>query len=488
MIEEIADAPSMHIEPAANSDLATAITFSLVIALSIGVVLRGARPARDSAQDYFVASRQLSSVAVFCLAAGEVYGIGTLLGFPGGIYTIGAGYGLWYMGYLLLAYPVGYFLAPRLWLAAKRARATTLPDLFKHHFSSRSLEVAVALVSIGFLIPWAQLQLIGIVTAVRTLGWQFTEGTVILIACGLAFVYVAGSGLRASSRLAVLKDGFLLASVIATGACAIYSAGGVSRLVEGGHLRITTTLTDQQMNFVFSTVIFQALGFYLIPLVPQALFSAKSSNALRKAHTLMPLYMVLFPFLIFAAYYAASRPNTLASPAHAFFATAQHVLPPWGLGIVLATATLAGLFVLACSCLAVSSIMVRNLARSLPEQRQTRWARLTIAGFLLACAALLPLSSTIAIHLVNVTYVGITQFLPGVMAIVMRRKLLPAGLLAGMVCGQVFAVLAAASQYSFGGINIGALALLLNFAVSEAWHYLGVRVRPPGPPTSNTAC
>ena len=42
-----------------------------------------------------------------------------MIGFPSGIYANGASYGIWFLGYILLAYSLGYFLAPLVWRAAK---------------------------------------------------------------------------------------------------------------------------------------------------------------------------------------------------------------------------------------------------------------------------------------------------------------------------------------------------------------------------------
>lgn len=441
---------------------------ALLIGLSLVLALRRSHAGHGrSVLDFFVASRQLNPIALFCLAAGEMYGIGTLIGFPGGVYSVGATYAVWYIGYLLLAFPVGYFLAPRLWLAGKQYSAVTLPDLFKGHFSSRTLELVVAAMSIAFLIPWGQLQLIGVIVAIKVLGWHLPSYVVTTVTCTLSLVYVVVAGLRSSSQVVALKDGLLLIAIVATGAAAIAGAGGISPLFSAGGKQIVTLLSQQNLNFAMSTVVFQALGFYLIPLVPQALFSAGSPDILRRVHIVMPLYMLFFPFLLFTTYHAAMRPGAISAPTDIFLATALHVLPSWALGIVTAATALTGMFVLASTCLAISSLVVRNIVPSLPEHRQTRWARFTIAGFLIVCAALLSVSSQFAISLVNLTYMGVAQFLPGVAAILLNRKIRPVALIAGMVCGQSFAVIAFLAGYRFGGINIGAISLLINFATAE---------------------
>ena len=149
----------------------TTAVFLGFIALSLYLAIRSRTgKGAQSVHDFFVASRQFGAYLVFFLAAGEIYSIGTMVGFPGGIYAKGPTYGVWFLGYILLAYPLGYFLGPMIWKAGLRHNAITLPDLFKGHFGSRALELIVAGSAILFLLPWGQLQFTGLVAALKGLG------------------------------------------------------------------------------------------------------------------------------------------------------------------------------------------------------------------------------------------------------------------------------------------------------------------------------
>jgi solute:Na+ symporter, SSS family len=131
-----------------------AVIFGAIIALSLFVAFMASR-GRDVLQieEYLVGGRSFSGVLLFFLAVGEIYSIGTIVGLPGGIYAEGAGYGVWFLGYILLAYPVGYFVGPLMWRAGKRYGAMTVPDVFKGHYGSRVLEVVAALSAIVFWSP-----------------------------------------------------------------------------------------------------------------------------------------------------------------------------------------------------------------------------------------------------------------------------------------------------------------------------------------------
>ena len=74
---------------------------------------------RQKAEDFFVASGQFNTVLFFFLAVGETYSITTVLGYPGGVYASGTGFVTWFVGYILLAFVVGYFLNPLIWRAGR---------------------------------------------------------------------------------------------------------------------------------------------------------------------------------------------------------------------------------------------------------------------------------------------------------------------------------------------------------------------------------
>ena len=196
------------------------IVFSLYLAMRSN---KGRGP--QSVHDFFVASRQFGAYLVFFLAAGEIYSIGTMVGFPGGIYAKGPTYGVWFLGYILLAYPVGYFIGPKIWQAGKRYNAITLPDLFKGHFRAAALELIVAGSAILFLLPWGQLQFTGLVAALNGLGWNFQPLYLILISAALAFTYIAIAGVRASAYIAILKDILMVVAIVITGACRVVGIG-----------------------------------------------------------------------------------------------------------------------------------------------------------------------------------------------------------------------------------------------------------------------
>nr|WP_311526878.1 sodium:solute symporter family protein [uncultured Ralstonia sp.] len=449
----------------------TTAVFLGFIAFSLYLAIRSKKGhGAQSMHDFFVASRQFGAFLVFFLAAGEIYSIGTMVGFPGGIYAKGPTYGVWFLGYILLAYPLGYFLGPRIWKAGSRYNAITLPDLFKGHYRSRTLELIVAGSSILFLLPWGQLQFTGLVAALKGLGWDFQPLYLILISAALAFTYIAISGVRASAYIAILKDVLMVVAIVATGVAVGWHAG-VGDVFHAASLQVSNHMDDSQLRFSMSTMLFQALGFYVMPFAAQSFFTAKSANTIRRTQVAMPLYMLMYPFLVLASYYAISQNLHLASPNEAFFAAAVQLLPGWLLGLVAAGAALSGLLVLAGICLAIGPIVTRNLLPGMPEHRQKTGAKVVIVLYLLLSIVMTMLTPNLMLTLVNTTYYGVTQFFPGVMAILFSLKVRPLAIALGILCGQALAIALYISHADFGGINLGLISLAVNLTVAAAVHY-----------------
>lgn len=439
--------------------------FIFIILLSLAIaVAAGRNGGSHDIKDFLVASRQFGSFIFFFLAAGEIYSIGTMIGLPGGIYAKGPTYGIWFLGYILLAYPIGYFINPWIWRAANIYNAMTLPDLFRGHFNHRALELTVTITAIIFMIPWGQLQFTGLIVALNALGWHFNSLLLSIIAAILAFAYVALSGIRAPAMVSILKDTLLVLALVITGVAAA-SSDGLSHifLTASQHVKSHMNLTEEQ--FSISTIVFQALGFYMFPFAIPNVFTARNEQTIRRTQIFMPLYMFMYPFLIIAAYYALDHHFKLASPNQALMAAAVALLPGWLLGLVAAGAALSGLLVLAGLSLTIGSMVTRNLMHGLGEERQKSGARICIVIYLVLSMVLALVTPSLMLTLINTAYYGVTQFFPGVMAIIFFRRASPVAIMAGIIIADVTAIALYALHIHLGGWNIGCLCLLLNIAI-----------------------
>ncbi len=415
-------------------------------------------------REFFIASRQFGGLLLFFLAVGEIYSIGTMIGFPGGIYAKGSTYGIWFLGYILLAYPVGYFINPWIWRAGHTYNAVTMPDIFKGHFGSRALELTVTITAIIFMIPWGQLQFTGLIVALNGLGWHINSLALTVIAAALAFSYIAISGVRASAYVAIIKDILMILSIVVTGVAA-GSAMGVATIFHTASLHVQSRMTLREQYFAMSTIAFQCLGFYMSPWSIPNLFTARSEQTIRKTQIFMPLYMLMYPFLVVAAYYELARPTHIAAANEAFMAAAVHLLPGWLLGMVAAGASLSGLIVLAGISLAIGPLVSRNLLSRVPEQKQRGGARIVIVAYLAISILFTLATPTLMLTLINTSYYGTTQFFPGMMAVIFFRRANPIAIATGIIVADVLAISLYVMKISLGGFNIGLVCLLINIAI-----------------------
>ncbi len=452
---------------------AVLLLFSLAMA---GYARRG--HGHQNLEDFLVAGRSLSTPLFYLLAVGEIYSIGTIIGFPGGIYAGGAVYAVWFLGYILLAYPVGYFINPLVWRAGRYYQAETGPDLFHRHFQSSGLGLLVAITSLIFVIPWGQLQFAGLAVVLKSFDPHMSPLIGLVGAGLLAFGYILLAGMRAPALVSLLKDSLMILAIIIVGIAAIGFMGGVLPIfqhmakVNPKFLTVPISGVKDAMPFVLSTIVFQAMGFYATPFGMQYNFTAKSEDSVKKAQMVMPLYMIMYPFLIVAAFFSVLSIRGISSnPDLSFMAAAIHLLPGWLVGLVAAGAALAAILVLAGVSLTVSSIAAKNIIRGYlaPQASDTQvqiWTKIIVGVYLVISVALTVLTPTLMLNLINTAYYGFTQFFPGILAILFWRKATAIGLGSGIVVGDVAALTLYFAHSSPWGLNLGLVALGLNMVVT----------------------
>ncbi|MGO3889387.1 MAG: sodium:solute symporter family protein [Paenalcaligenes sp.] len=435
------------------------ILFSLLLALMVN---RNAK--KGDVADFLVGGRSFGVIILFFLAVGEIYSVATVIGLPGSIYAKGVNYGIWFMAFLLLIYPVGYFLAPKIWQAGKHYDAMTAPDLFKSHFKNRPLELVVAVCYLMFLIPWAQMQFQGLIVALNALGYEIEPVVAVIIAGAIAFIYISISGVKAPAMIAVLKDILLFGAIVGVGWAAFHKMGGVEELFIAARDQGASIAYANQDEVVFSmsTIVFQSMAFYCLPFMITILFTSKSAGGIKRAKRFMPLYMLMFPFLIAAAYYAMVKIPNLPSPNHAFIATAIDVLPSWAVGFVAAGAALSGLILISVISLSVGGIFTRNLVSNVPLQSQKRLSQIVILVYLIISMILTVVLPSLMLNLMNTAYAGFGQMLPGLLSVVFFKRATAAGVLSGLVVGIAAVFVMYFSEFNLYAINIGLIALVLN--------------------------
>ncbi len=454
------------------------IIFFSILALSVVIALLARMGAKKmTITEFLVGGRSFPPWLLYFLAVGEIYSIGTMIGLPSGIYAHGARDAIWFLGYILLAYPLGYFIGPMIWRAGVRYDAMTIPDVFGRHFESRTLEIITAIALLVAFVPWGQYQFIGLQVVLGALGLPISPVQSVILAGVIAFLYLVVSGVRSPAFVAILKDSLMLVGIVAVGVFAVHAAGGVDPIFDKAHIApsMITLSSESSLTFTISTIVIQSVTFYL-GFSAGFLFTAKSERAIKSSTVWMPLYMLMYPFLIVASFYAVSAHPGLANPNTVFMQVAAELMPDWLLGIIAAGAGLSGLLVLATTSLMIGGTVTRNLAPNVRPEMQKHVSNLVIAVYLVIAAVMTLSGSVLMLTVLNLTYYLLAQFVPGWIALMFFRRVKAAAVSAGIIVGLIVAIAFYVIKPDLGGINAGLIATLVNFAVMIGVSALGARV------------
>ncbi len=454
----------------------SAIFFS-VIGLSVLIALAARLGSKNmTIGEYLVGGRSFPAWLLYFLAVGEIYSIGTMIGLPSGVYAHGARDAVWFLGYILLAYPLGYFLAPLIWRAGVRYDAMTTADVFGRHFHSRTLEIITALAFLVAVVPWGQYQFIGLQVVLGSLGLPISPVQSVILAGVIAFIYLAVSGVRSPAFVAILKDSFMLIGIVVVGIFVAHSAGGVTPVFDKARIpQSMITLSGSSMAFTISTIVVQSVTFY-VGLSAPFLFTAKSERAIKSSTVWMPLYMLVYPFLILASFYAVSAYPHLSNANTVFMKVTIDLLPPWLVGVVAAGAGLSGLLVLATTSLMIGGTVTRNLMPHVRPDTQKRVSNIVIAVFLVIAALMTLSGSTLMLTVLNLTYYLLGQLVPGWIALMFFKGVKAWAVSTGIIVGLIVSIALYMLKPDLGGVNAGLIAVLANFASIFGLSLFGKRV------------
>lgn len=462
------------------SDSVTAllIILSIVAVGSFIGFLAGMRCKMDLEQ-WTVGGRGFGLILVWLLMAGEVYTTFTFLGASGWAYSKG-GPALYVLAYPILAYVVSFFILPPIWEIARAHRLQTQPDFFKVCFGGEILAGLVALVGVVSIIPYLQLQLVGMGIIVEVASFnRITHWVAMVIAAALVAGFVFVSGVRAVAWVSVLKDFLLLFAAIAIGVFVPYRwFGGIGpmfhTLVHANPAHFTMPGASTQLGHAWyiSTVLLTSLGFYMWPTAFGSSFTAKSGDTLRRNAVVMPFYSLAVPFVFFTGFAALKIVPGLANGDLSLLSVVRKTFPPWFLGVVGGAGALTAMVPSAILTLTAATLVAKNLyrpffAHEMDEAQVAKLAR-RLAIVLMAVALFFALKSSSAIvALLLLGYAGVTQFFPGIVLGLFWGRASRYGVLCGLVIGISTAVfLVLTGRDPLLGLNAGFVALVLNFIVT----------------------
>lgn len=276
------------------------IAIFLVLALYLGIK---ARKGKDMDMEQFaVGGRGFGTFFIFLLIAGEIYTTFTFLGGSGWAYSKGAA-AYYVPAYIFLAYVLSYWLVPKIWRYSKQHSIISQPDYFASKYSSRSMGMLVAVLGSLALVPYIVIQLkgLGIIVSEASYG-AISPVAASIIGAIVVTTYVMISGIHGSAWTAILKDFMILVVVIFLGIyIPFHYFGGIQPMFETVQSAKPEMLilADQGLSqsWFISTVLLNALGFYLLPQTFMVVLSSNGERTLRKNAIALPLYTLLLLFV-----------------------------------------------------------------------------------------------------------------------------------------------------------------------------------------------
>jgi SSS family solute:Na+ symporter len=451
----------------------------IVVALGTIIGLYAGSHYKMDLEQWAVAGRGFGLILVWMLMAGEVYTTFSLLGASGWAYSRG-GPTLYIIAYITLAYVGGFYFLPQMWEVGKKHSMQTESDFFQYRYGSKYLTSFVSFLGVAFIIPYLQLQItgLGIIVEVGSFG-AISRTVAMMIGVAIVAAFVLVSGIRAVAWVSILKDALMVfaALFIGIGIPRIYF-GGIGPMftalehAEPRHLMMPGATPNMGHGWYISTVLLTSLGFYMWPHLFGAAFTAKSSDTLRRNAVIMPLYTMTLPLVFFVGFAAVLIVPGLTNGDLSLLTIVRKTFPPWFLGLIGGTGALTAMVPAAMLILTAATMFAKNFYRpifspAMSDEKVSRLAKtmvFVITGITLFFA--LHSSSTL-VSLLLLGYAGVAQFFPGIVLGLYWSRVTLAGVFSGIIVGiTVVAVMTLGKRDPFMGLNVGFLALCLNFLIA----------------------
>jgi SSS family solute:Na+ symporter len=461
----------------------TIVVGYLLIAIGVGLVAY--RLTDRTAEDFYLASRNLGTVVLLFTTFATLLSAFTFFAGPNVAYAQGPEWIL-VMGlmdgiiFAVLWYVIGY----KQWLLGRRYGYVTLGEMLGDRFGSRRLRGLVAGVSLLWLFPYVMLQQVGAGTALEAL----TEGAVSYAAgAGLitAFMilYVVVAGMRGIAWTDTLQGAFMLVTTWAALLWVLAAVGGPGAATDalasnpetGGFLSLGSDYYTPQ--WMLSTAIVIGFGVAMFPQVNQRFFAAGSKTVLKRSFALWPVLCVLLfvPSFMLGAW-ARGLGVEVPDGGNVLPVVLGEYTPIWFAAVVIAGAMAAMMSSSDSMLLSGSSYFTRDLYRpfvdrSLSERREDLIARAGVVVFATAAFLASLLRPATLFDLGDAAFSGFAQLALPVLLALYWRAVTRAGITAGILASQLFYVSSlflGAVPGSYAGWSAGLVGMGLGLVVTVA--------------------
>src|SRR3954452_15917423 len=175
--------------------------FFFVLVTGLGfVAARWRRAKLDTLHEWGLGGRSFGTWVTWFLVGGDLYTAYTFVAVPALVFGAGA-LGFFAVPYTIVAYPLVFLVAIRLWSVSHRRGYVTAADFVRGRYGSSGLAAAIALTGIVATMPYIALQMVGIQAVLEATGFKNPHVALVIAFIVLA-AYTYSSGLRAPALIA----------------------------------------------------------------------------------------------------------------------------------------------------------------------------------------------------------------------------------------------------------------------------------------------
>ncbi|MDX6202643.1 MAG: solute:Na+ symporter, family, partial [Frankiales bacterium] len=293
-----------------------AVEFTVLIVLFLVVAGMGFLAARWKRggdlmhlDEWGLGGRQFGTWVTWFLVGGDLYTAYTFVAVPALVFGAGA-LGFFAVPYTIVAYPIVFLVAIRLWSVSHQHGYVTSADFVRGRYGSSILAAAIALTGIVATMPYIALQMVGIQAVLEATGFK-NPHIALVIAFVVLAAYTYSSGLRAPALIAFVKDTLIYLIVIVAVIYIPYKLGGYGKIFDAAHKALPLkpnkgdiTLHEPQYLAYASLALGSALALFLYPHSVTGILAAKSRDTVKKNMALLPAYSLMLGFLALLGYMA----------------------------------------------------------------------------------------------------------------------------------------------------------------------------------------
>lgn len=449
-----------------------------VIVLAVGVFSR--EKGAPSLEAYYVGGRSTRPFVAYFTYVATFHSSFAFLGAAGKLYSSGVDF-FATMTSCIVSPMMIYLIGRPVWYLGKKYGFMTQGDLLGDYYDSKLLRTVVAIVSLIFLIPYLQAQIIGgghIFESVTEGKVPFMWGCIILYAVIIGYILLGG--FKAVAWTDTVQGIMMIVLIWIAGGIILGKVEGT--LDWSGMMRTMAEKHGDKLLIplekwpIFMTTFLSLFGISVYPPSFQRFYAVDDPKSLKWLAVTSPIYLIFFyvPIMIIAFLGVIHMPGVAAADQIVPLMLSKYTTPLLT-GLVMAGALAATMSSADSQLHAASSIFTLDLYKTLKkgnisDKQGIFVGRVTIVIIAFIALLLSQFSSSLIMSISAFALGGCLQVLPALIGALYWKRGTKIGALSGLISGVAVVLVTQFIWTTPFGISIssGAWGLLVNVLVFVA--------------------